>query len=189
MHYYLQVAEPLPHEIVAMPLESWKSIFEMAYYAFASGAVIGAYLTYRKNSRLEQARWASTFYEKFYETDRYKKVRDILDCPADLTEVNQLVNEEASEFTDYLNFFEHIVIFTEAKQLNGQDVEDSFGYYFNCLDKLETMRIKRRIQARRINNLQSAFAQKLAGLFHKSFVFNRREFLLLIRINSARLHQ
>ncbi|MFL6209784.1 MAG: hypothetical protein ACJ74W_13085 [Pyrinomonadaceae bacterium] len=122
---------------------SWdllKSILEAVYYLLASVAVIGAYLTYRKNSRLEQARWASTFYEKFYETDRYKEVRDLLDCPTDLTEVNRLVDSESSKFTDYLNFFEHVVIFTESGQLNKKDVEDSFGYYLSCLDKLEKVR-------------------------------------------------
>jgi len=123
-----------------MSWELLKSILEAAYYLIASVAVIFAYYTYRKNSRLEQARWASNFYEKFYETDRYKEVRNLLDCPTDLTKVNNLIEAESPEFTDYLNFFEHIVIFTESGQLNKQDVEDSFGYYLNCLDKLEKVK-------------------------------------------------
>lgn len=123
-----------------MTLEDWKTIFETAYYIIASIAVVGAAWTYYRNSRLEQSRWASTFYEKFYESDRYKKVRDLLDCPTDLDDVNKLVDNEEPEFTDYLNFFEHVAIFTRSKQLNHKDVEASFAYYLNCLEKLDKVR-------------------------------------------------
>lgn len=121
----------------SMTLERLRTIVEIAYYIFASIAVLGAAWTYRKNSRREQSRWASTFYEKFYETDSYKEIRDKLDCPGDLTEVNYLVDTESPQFTDYLNFFEHVVIFTRSRQLNSKDVEDSFRYYLDCLKKLD----------------------------------------------------
>ncbi|HEX8634061.1 MAG TPA: hypothetical protein VF703_07910 [Pyrinomonadaceae bacterium] len=120
-----------------LSLEEWKTVVEIMYYVVAILAVMGAAWTYRKNRLLEQSRWASTFYEKFYETDRYKEIRDKLDCPADLTEVNYLVDTESPLFTDYLNFFEHVIIFTRSEQLKSEDVENSFRYYLNCLKKLD----------------------------------------------------
>jgi hypothetical protein len=120
--------------------EDIKNWFEIAYYVVAIFAAAGAFWTYRQNSRREQSKWASTFYEKFYEDDKYKPVRDLLDCPTDPQVVVSLVKEESSEFTDYLNFFEHVAIFTESKQLNPKDVEDSFGYYLDCLENLTEVR-------------------------------------------------
>jgi hypothetical protein len=102
-------------------------------------AAIIAVCVYRRNSRLEQSRWASSFYEKFYEADRYKTIREILDCGDD-HQILQLVEKEEPEFTDYLNFFEHVAIFTKSRQLNTDDVEASFAYYLNCLSSVEAVR-------------------------------------------------
>lgn len=116
-------------------------LFEIVYYIAASLAAIlavpWALWTYRSNYRLEQSRWASTFYEKFYETTRYKEMRELLDCPTDLEKVDRIVESEDPRFTDYLNFFEHIAIFTKSKALNRNDVMDSFDYYLRCLKQLE----------------------------------------------------
>jgi hypothetical protein len=91
-------------------------------------------IVYYQNRKLEQSRWASRFYEKFYETDRYTKIRLLLDS-ADTDAIQQLVAEEPVEFNDYLNFFEHIAIFAESEQLRPQDVEASFAYYLDCLHR------------------------------------------------------
>lgn len=123
-----------------MTLEDWKTFFEIIYYIVAILAFAGAAWTYYKNSRLEQSKWASTFYEKFYESDKYKYVRDVLDCEATSQEVAAIVDSEDAKFTDYLNFFEHVAIFTKSKQLHAEDVEDSFGYYLDCLANLEKVR-------------------------------------------------
>jgi hypothetical protein len=96
-------------------MDTWKTLFEMIYYIAASLAVLGAAWTYRSNYRLEQSRWASTFYEKFYETTRYKEMRELLDCPPDSAKVGRIIESEDPRFTDYLNFFEHIAIFTKSK--------------------------------------------------------------------------
>src|SRR2546421_453321 len=42
-----------------------------------------ALLVYSRNRRLEQSKWASNLYEKFYETDHHKKIRDLLDSDDD----------------------------------------------------------------------------------------------------------
>lgn len=119
---------------------------QTVYYLAGSIAALGtqvaaiiAVCVYRKNSRLEQSRWASSFYEKFYESDRYKIIRDALDCD-DANKIGTLVEKEEAEFTDYLNFFEHVAIFAKSKQLNRDDVEASFAYYLNCLSNLDAVR-------------------------------------------------
>ena len=77
-----------------------------------------AYRVYRFNSRLERAKWLNTLYEKFYEKNELKKVRDILDCDSSESPVvEELVRSESKEFTDYLNFFEFIAVLSKSKQL------------------------------------------------------------------------
>jgi len=111
-----------------MSFESVKTLAESFYYFGASLAAILALYVYYRNRRLEQSRWASSFYDKFYESDHYKGIRDVLDG-GDESEVLELVKNEEAEFTDYLNFFEHLAIIAKSKQLNKDDVEASFGYW------------------------------------------------------------
>lgn len=122
-----------------MSLDSIKTVFEIGYYIVAICAAIAAVIVYYQNRRLEQSRWASTFYDKFYEGDRYRNVRVLLD-PSDSQNVEKLVDEESVEFTDYLNFFEQIAIFAESGQLTSSDVEASFAYYLNCLENQPKVR-------------------------------------------------
>ena len=114
-------------------MDGIKSFLDLAYHAVAIVAAIAAIWVYYRNRKLEQSKWASNLYEKFYETDRYKKVRDVLDSD-DSEEISLLVRKESAEFTDYLNFFEQVAIFTASKQLDKNDVEALFCYYFSCLE-------------------------------------------------------
>ena len=118
----------------------WKDLIQTIYYVAGTVAALGtvaaafiALWVYRKNSRFERARWASDLYRSFYQEADLKKVRDILDCEAGSEDVNQLVNDESSQFTDYLNFFEYISFLKKAKQLHDSEVHDLFGYYLDCL--------------------------------------------------------
>ncbi len=119
--------------------ELWKMIPQTAYYIVAIVAAIGALIVYRRNRRLEQSRWLSTFYDKFYETEKYKRVRELLDSKKS-DEINAMVENEDADFTDYLNFFEHVAIFAGSKQLRTGDVEASFCYYLECLKVHEKVR-------------------------------------------------
>ncbi|HEX8844263.1 MAG TPA: hypothetical protein VF791_06450 [Pyrinomonadaceae bacterium] len=126
--------------------EKTKDIAETFSYILTAIAAIIAAIVYRRNSRLERARWASNLYEKFYEGDRYKKIRDLLDVNCKPTEGCQacgLANESHPlnmEFSDYLNFFELISFLEKSKQVKSQDVEDLFCYYLNCLEKHQLIR-------------------------------------------------
>ncbi len=96
-------------------------------------AAILAVHTYYTNSRRERAKWAVQLYEKFYEGDRYKTMRETFDCDANSPEVRKVVQEESTEFTDYLNFFELVCFLVQTKQLRKSDVLDLFQYYMDCL--------------------------------------------------------
>jgi hypothetical protein len=63
--------------------ELWRAIPQTAYYVVAIIAALWALVVYRRNRRLEQAKWLLTFYDKFYESDKYKAVRELLDSQAD----------------------------------------------------------------------------------------------------------
>lgn len=119
--------------------ELWRLIPQTAYYIVAIIAAIWALVVYRRNRRLEQARWLSTFYDKFYETEKYKRVRELLDSQK-FDEISGMVDNEDPDFTDYLNFFEHVAIFAGSKQLRTDDVEASFCYYLDCLKGHEKVR-------------------------------------------------
>jgi hypothetical protein len=104
-------------------------------------AVVFAFLQYRANSRLERARWLASLYEKFYEKDQLKGVRQILDsADRDASEINKLVTDESPEFTDYLNFFEFVAVLEKSGQLKSNEIEDIFHYYLDCLEKSPKIR-------------------------------------------------
>ena len=58
---------------------SWKDLMQTIYYAAGSIASLGtlsaafiALWVYRRNSRLERARWASELYDSFYRQENLK---------------------------------------------------------------------------------------------------------------------
>jgi hypothetical protein len=55
-------------------------------------------------------------------------------------DILDLVENEDPDFTDYLNFFEHVAIFAGSEQLRTHDVEASFCYYLDCLKVHEKVR-------------------------------------------------
>ena len=120
-------------------LDQFKQVAEILYYVLAGLAALGAFLVYRRNSRLERARWATVLYEKFYESDRYKSVRALVDSPPDSDQVTQLVISEEDKFTDYLNFFEYVAFLKESKQLRGTEVTALFGYFLDCFNRHERL--------------------------------------------------
>src|ERR1700760_4985215 len=101
-----------------------KDIAQIVSYLVGAFAAFAAALNYRKSSRVERAKWLASLYDKFYERDLLKRIREALDCSAhEATSVDELVQNEGSEFTDYLNFFEFVAYLTEAGQLSKRDVD------------------------------------------------------------------
>jgi hypothetical protein len=130
-----------------MTLTDWNGVAQLFYNITGGiaalgtvGAAIYAARIYKSNSRLERARWASSLYEKFYERQELKKVRDALDCDAGTKQVDALVSTEDSDFTDYLNFFEYVAFLKHREQLKLEEVHDLFGYYLGCLSRHAAVR-------------------------------------------------
>jgi hypothetical protein len=115
------------------PVTTWKNIAQLASYAVGIVATVLAVWTYRSNSRRERAKWAVQLYEKFYETELYKEMRDQLDCAPESEEVGKIVKAESFAFTDFLGFFELVAVLVDNKQLSKKDVLDLFDYYLGCL--------------------------------------------------------
>jgi len=67
-------------------------------------------------------------------------MRNLLDCEANGPPIQCLVNEEGSDFTDYLNFFELAVYLSETKQISKADVNGLFQYYLNCLNRHDAVK-------------------------------------------------
>ena len=107
----------------------WEDLLKLVA---AVGAII-AVINYRAQTRLKQAEWLKSLFEKFFENLTYKEVRSWLDYGllherltiADAAQ--QRANEE--KFTDFLNFFEFIGVLYWRKHLTIEQVYDVFDYY------------------------------------------------------------
>lgn len=96
--------------------------------------------TYRKNATLEHAKWLFNLYEKFYEKENLKEIRNKLDCEETTKEVENLVKEQPFEFTDYLNFFEFVAFLKKSEQITLEEIDDLFGYYLGCISRHQSVR-------------------------------------------------
>jgi hypothetical protein len=128
-----------------------------------------ALATFGRNVKIKRAEWLSSLHSKFFESDKYKRIRQILDYQtperADLERAlaaetpDNLVLVE--EFVDYLNFFEFVASLWRLGQLELGEIEDLFKYY---LDNLNGHTFATRyISAQSFENLvtlQSALAKR-----------------------------
>ncbi len=112
----------------------------LAKLVAGTGALVAvgvAVVNYRAQTRLKQAEWLKSLFEKFFENSTYKEVRVWLDyghLRARLTVEDpglREINEE--KFTDFLNFFEFIGVLYSRKHLTFDQVYDVFDYYLKKL--------------------------------------------------------
>jgi hypothetical protein len=121
--------------MVVQELAHWKDAAQTVSYIIGILAAAGAAWTYHTNSQRERAKWAVQLYEKFYEEDRYRNMREVFDCDPNSAQVADVVGQESTAFTDYLNFFELVGFLVQTKQLRKTDVVDLFQYYLGCLSR------------------------------------------------------
>jgi hypothetical protein len=107
----------------------------------AAAAVLGAVRIYYRKVTLERATWLSSLYSKFYEAPDLKRIRKVLDDnPPDAPQVEELVRDEDSDLTDYLNFFEFMAYLKARGQLSKRDIAALFDYYLRLLSKHKDVR-------------------------------------------------
>jgi len=96
-------------------------------------AVLMAVFNYRAQTKLKQAEWLKSLFEKFFENSTYKEVRVWLDyghLHGKLTVEDMALRETNEEkFTDFLNFFEFIGVLYSRRHLTIEQVSDVFDYY------------------------------------------------------------
>ncbi len=116
-----------------------------------------AYKNYTYHTQLERLEWLQQLFESFYNSDRYKSVRQQIDFD-DVTILLSLLRRSESEpkelrteervqvdlFTDYLNFFEWIAFLESKEQLNFEDVDAMSNYYLKRLLQVDKDRQLRR---------------------------------------------
>lgn len=84
---------------------------------------------------------ARQLVQKFYERPELKDIREILDCEAGHSaDIDNLINTEPRNFTDYLNFFEFVAVLQKSRQLTKDEIEDLFCYYLDCLEHCVAVR-------------------------------------------------
>jgi len=124
-----------------MTLNECKDLFSIIGTIATVAAVGSAAFVYWRNSRLERAKWLASLYEKFYEKEHLKAIREILDCKDEISlDITKIIRDESAEFTDYLNFFEFVAFLKTSKQLKYEEVEQLFGYYLNCLNRRQNVK-------------------------------------------------
>jgi hypothetical protein len=108
---------------------------------------------YRRQVSLEQMRWLQQLYDSFYNSDRYKEVRQVIDFDevgqtmellrrgdADPHQLSLPERTQLDQFTDYLNFFEWLAYLEEEKQLTFRQLDTMFGYYLTRLSQVDRNR-------------------------------------------------
>jgi hypothetical protein len=115
-----------------------ETIAKLATIAAALVGAIGAAFAvnaYRQSVRLKRAEWLQKLYQQFYELERYKTVREILDYrpERELSEIYAHLNDESKgvlvdQLWDYLNFFEFVAGLLKLKQITSEDLKLLFEY-------------------------------------------------------------
>ncbi len=99
-----------------------------------------ALLTYGRDLRQKRTEWIYRLYLQFYENERYKPIRHLIDYEQ-AAEIKSLKSDIESgtgsdlheAFVDYLNFFEYIAVQIHRGNLNRSEVFDIFDYYIRRL--------------------------------------------------------
>ena len=97
---------------------------------------------YRRQVNLEQMRWLQQLYDSFYNSDRYRAVRQAVDFDeldqtlellrrgdADPHQLSLPERTQLDQFTDYLNFFEWVAFLEKEGQLTFEQLDTMFKYY------------------------------------------------------------
>jgi hypothetical protein len=118
-----------------------------------SGLALWARKSYRRQVNLEQMRWLQQLYDSFYNSDRYKGVRQVIDFDelgqtmellrrgeADPHQLSLPERAQIDQFTDYLNFFEWLAYLEKEKQLTFLQLDTMFGYYLTRLLQVDKNR-------------------------------------------------
>lgn len=117
-----------------------------ANVATTVGAIAGiaggafALWTFVHSSRTRRAEWLASLHEQFFETDRYVRVRRVLDYRSEpqYSELRTAIaaeqpHELADELYRYLNFFEFLASLRQLRQISDREILSLFEYDLRML--------------------------------------------------------
>lgn len=120
---------------------------EIAGYLQVAGLFAGgvfALMTYSRDARLRRSEWLYRLYQQFYENDRFKRIRRLIDFAPDeeieklaYQALNEIESDEHEALVDYLNFFEFIAVQVKNRNIRRDEVFDMFDYYIRLLGRHE----------------------------------------------------
>ncbi len=122
---------------------TWELAANVATALGGAIAILGApfaYLTYLQSVRTRRAEWLSSLHESFFESERYRQIRRVLDYKPE-SEYNQLVQAVANgthsplidEFYRYLNFFELLSSLRGLGEISDDEIIALFEYDLRML--------------------------------------------------------
>lgn len=110
-------------------------------------ALIGlavALVNYRRSVRTRRAEWLASLHEKFFESDRYKEVRRVLDYHGEpqYSELTGAIaagthHSLADELYRYLNFFELLAGLRLLGQISDEEIIGLFDYDLRLIKQHE----------------------------------------------------
>jgi len=113
-----------------MNLAFLKDGIQVVFYLTAIIAAFYSARTYYRNSAQERAQWLFDLYQRFYESERHKRVRLLIESGKTEFAEKEEDAELLQELDDYLNFFEFISFLLAQKRLQRNEVMAMFDYPF-----------------------------------------------------------
>jgi hypothetical protein len=104
---------------------------------------IAAYLQFKKNTEIKRAEFLMKLYKNFYESKHLEKISEWVDSEENKTQENfdKMLKDRETEFTDFLNFFQLIVILKNMGQLEEKEIKQMFHYYLKLIKNNEFIMI------------------------------------------------
>jgi hypothetical protein len=128
--------------MIVSEVKDWGELLTGIGTIILSGTAISAFVSFRYQTKLDRLKWLQQLYDTFYNSERYKSIRQEIDFAGGAklfpllrrsdSEPGALGSEERNEvdrFTDYLNFFEWLAHLEDEKQLEFKDLDAMFNYY------------------------------------------------------------
>jgi gamma-glutamylcyclotransferase (GGCT)/AIG2-like uncharacterized protein YtfP len=147
----------MPFELLGWGAQEWSALGDMLLGVGAVSAGLWTLFNYRKNRRVEAARWLHGVFRDFYLDDRFAEVRATLeyeyrdqagpllerrltDRDVQLTERDQ---ELLFQLDTLLNYFEHVLYLEHEKHLEKRDRQAIFEYWFEVLSSDDCAALRR----------------------------------------------
>lgn len=101
-----------------------------------------AYLQYTKNTQIRSTELLISLYQKFYENKDLKGIRDWIDSSPiknleDFEKEREINKAFEEKLTDYLNFFQLMVVLKNSGQIKEIEIRQMFNYYLKLLKSTE----------------------------------------------------